>query len=371
MSLELHLGLLDRGRESTFAVGKLNAPVDKAYEIDNNRSASARAVRASAAALERYSELPGNLGRLQRRLATTNTVAGLADYIRGYEQMDYPGTRTLLDDAGGLPDIVHCHNLHGDYFDVRELARISRRVPVVLTLHDEWLMTGHCAATFGCERWRDGCGECPDLTSYPSIRRDATARNLRVKSEIYASSHLFVAAPSEWLLERARASRLAAGTEDWRHFPNAVDTSVFNPAGRDAARRTLELDERAAIMVFVAHRARSNPFKELGPVIEAASSVAQSRPGQSTLLVVIGDDGQDETRGNIEDSLRAIDHQSPEDSSMFQVSDLMLHSAKAEVTGLTVIEALACGTPVAATAVGGIPGSIMSLRRDSWLMAGR
>ena len=50
-------------------------------------------------------------------------------------------------------------------------------MPVALTLHDEWLLTGHCAYTLGCERWRIGCGRCPDLTIYPAIRRDSTAEN--------------------------------------------------------------------------------------------------------------------------------------------------------------------------------------------------
>src|SRR3546814_10331965 len=83
--------------------------------------------------------------------------------------------------------MLHCHNLHGGYFDLRELARFSKLLPVVLTLHDEWAYTGHCAYTFGCERWRSGCGQCPHLDVSPSIRRDASAANWTAKYDIYRS----------------------------------------------------------------------------------------------------------------------------------------------------------------------------------------
>src|SRR3546814_17530193 len=61
-----------------------------------------------------------------------------SDLFRGREPYDYVGTRWLLDRAPERPDILHCHNLHGGYFDLRELARFSKLLPVVLTLHDEW-----------------------------------------------------------------------------------------------------------------------------------------------------------------------------------------------------------------------------------------
>ncbi len=69
--------------------------------------------------------------------------------------------------------IVQCHNLHGGYFDLRALQWLSARVPTLLTLHDMWTLTGHCAHALGCDRWRTGCGRCPDLKLDPAIRADA------------------------------------------------------------------------------------------------------------------------------------------------------------------------------------------------------
>ena len=103
----------------------------------------------------------------------------------GFEDFRYPETWNVLDLVQPRPDIVHCHNLHGGYFDLRALPWLSRQVPLVLTLHDAWLLSGHCAHSFDCERWKIGCGRCPDLSIVPAIRRDATAFNWRRKQRLY------------------------------------------------------------------------------------------------------------------------------------------------------------------------------------------
>ena len=75
----------------------------------------------------------------------------------------------LPDFGGPAADVLHLHNLHGGYFDLRHLPRLSPRLPVVVTLHDTWLTSGHCAYTLECERWRDGLRRLP-APRHPSGR---------------------------------------------------------------------------------------------------------------------------------------------------------------------------------------------------------
>src|SRR5262245_6185339 len=97
--------------------------------------------------------------------------------LAGRESFSHPYTRLIPDMTGPRPDVLFCNNLHGGYFDLRELPRISRELPTVLRLADSWTFTGHCAVPGECGRWETGCGQCPDLATPPAIRRDATAYN--------------------------------------------------------------------------------------------------------------------------------------------------------------------------------------------------
>ena len=56
-------------------------------------------------------------------------------------------------------NVVHVH-AHINYL---ALPAMVRRKPVALTLHDMWPFTGHCGYSYGCERWKTGCGSCPHL----------------------------------------------------------------------------------------------------------------------------------------------------------------------------------------------------------------
>lgn len=104
------------------------------------------------------------LSRLAHVLADPGAMV---DGYRGVEDFRFPGTWQLLKLTTQPPDVVHCHNLHGDYFDLRAISMLSHQVPMILTLHDEWLLTGHCACTLGCERWKTGCGPVRILPSTP------------------------------------------------------------------------------------------------------------------------------------------------------------------------------------------------------------
>src|SRR4051812_28061250 len=92
--------------------------------------------------------------RMRPRPGRGATVADVAEVVasprkilrerRGLEDFEYPGTRRLLELTPTTPDVVNLHNLHGAYFDLRELPRLSRSVPLVTSLHDPWMFTGHC-----------------------------------------------------------------------------------------------------------------------------------------------------------------------------------------------------------------------------------
>jgi len=300
-------------------------------------------------------------GRLSRRVKLLAEPQALVDYFRGVENFHYPGTWHILGLPPHTPDVLHCHNLHGNYFYLRALPWLSQQVPTILTLHDAWLLSGHCAHSLDCDRWRIGCGECPDLTIYPAVRRDATAYNWQRKREIYQQSRLYVATPCRWLMQKVEASMLAPAIVEARVIPNGVDVNVFRPADRKRVRAFLGFPQDARILLFTANGIRTNVWKDYRVLRGAIERVAASMDGRRLLFVALGDDGATERASEAE--IRFVRYQTAPESvaSYYQAADLYIHAARADTFPNTVLEALACGTPVVATAIGGIPEQVKGL----------
>ena len=266
----------------------------------------------------------GGAGPRRRRALTNPGV--LFDTLRGREDFRFPASRRVLELAPEPPDVVHVHNLHGGYFDLRVLPELARRARLVATLHDAWLLTGHCAHPFESDGWLRGCGDCPHLDTYPALRRDGTAFNLARKRTIYEGLELTVVTPSRWLMDMAERSVLATAAVRRAVIPNGVDLGVFRPGDREPA--------AVPLVVFAAQGGPSNQFKDY-----ATLQAALQRLERPVELVALGDPPvpRDEVAGRL------------------RRADLYVHPSRADTFPTGVLEALACGTPVVASRVGGIP----------------
>ncbi len=348
--LDLYRACLARGMDARVVVGQKSTNDPRVLLLEHEKRWNPWA-RFWAEQCRRAGLRPGVARLLGRPLSAVRV-------LKGEEDFDFPGTQHLLSQISHPTDLLHLHNLHGAYFDLGALPFLSAKVPTVVTLHDEWMLTGHCAASMECGRWQTGCGSCPDLKRSPSVRRDATAFNWQRKRDIYEQSRLHVVTPSRALMAKVEKSMLAKAALSLSVIPHGINLSVFRVGGREEAREVLGLPKAAKILLFSAQGPLDNPYKDFRTLREALAIIGQDAAVHNLLLIALGKKAPPEQIGQV--VLRFVPYQEdPRTVARYcQASDIYVHASKAESWGLAITEAMACGLPVVASAVGGIPDQV-------------
>jgi glycosyltransferase involved in cell wall biosynthesis len=278
--------------------------------------------------------------------------------IRGLEEFEFPGSRQIDIDSF---DVIHCHILHGGYFDLQLLQRWSKRRPVVITLHDAWLLAGHCAHSFACERWLTGCLVCPDISIPIPLEHDNASRNWIRKKRIYEKSRLYVTAPCRWLLDKAERSTLRLGTRFFRQIGHGVDLTTFHARDRMACRADLGLPADTVIFLFAANGIRKNRWKDYGTLEQAMHKLGEMTLPTPVLFLALGETGKEEHFGPVQ--VRFVPYLESRETvaKYYAASNAYIHPARAETFPNAIMEAMASGVPVVASAVGGIPEQVCNL----------
>ena len=269
------------------------------------------------------------------------------------------------------PDVVHVHWTYGaSSVPLRWICELSRRMPVVWTMHDMWAVTGGCTNPQACERWRDGCGSCPQIAGEPGYEktmdfdRDVTAALLHRKRSAFAGTRLHGVMPSEWMLERIAASGALDG-DRLTVVRNVVDTVVFSPGDRGAARAELGVPPDGLAVLFVGKPGDATAYRGRHPVMLDALGRLREALGPTDasrlVLVVVGAGG-----GALCDRLEGVrclpvGSVGSEEamSRVFAASDVFLDTTQYDNFPAIVQESLSCGVPVVASAVGGIPEMVV------------
>jgi glycosyltransferase involved in cell wall biosynthesis len=349
-----------RGHNSWLAVGSKRSTQSEVIEISDGQNPTLWGSFCRAMG-ERLQHFEGKVPGIWRVAPFCENPRREIQLLFGIEDFNYPGTHKIVELPPQKPDILHCHNLHERYFDLRAFPRLSQEIPTMLTLHDAWLMSGHCAHSLDCDRWKIGCGHCPDLEIYPAIQRDATAHNWKRKRDIFAGSRFYVSTPSKWLMNKVEQSILAQAVVEARVIPNGVDTSLFTTGDRQKARAALGIPGNAKMLLFAAKGVRENKWKDYETMKNAIALIAERECTRETIFIALGEAGATERIGHTE--VRFVPYQNDTRTVVryYQAADLYLHAALADTFPNSVLEALACGTPVVATAVGGIPEQVKGL----------
>ena len=260
------------------------------------------------------------------------------------------------------PDIVHLHWTGGGYLPIQELRQLN--YPLVWTLRDMWAFTGGCHYSAGCERYEVGCGQCPQLRSHGD--GDLSRRMWRRRADEWRDVDLWLVPISRWLAECVRRSPL------FRHapievIPNGLDTHYFHPTEQQEAREIWRLKPDQRYILYGALGATRDPRKGFGHLAQALRRLAKDGWGDRAEVVVFGDIEPSEAPdlgltahyvGEVSDDRRL--------AALYASADVMVVPSLQEAFGKTLIEGMACGTPIVAFNHGG-PADIVSHRRTGYL----
>ncbi len=291
-------------------------------------------------------------------------IANLKFYFykrQGKEYFDFEGFEKIVEEI--KPNLIHAHVLHGDYFDLKFLSSISNTIPVIITMHDAWLLSGHCAHSFDCEKWKTGCGNCPDLTIRPSIKKDATAFNWKQKNEFYKDSKFIIITPCQWLMDKVDQSMMKTNLIFQRVIANGIDLNLFKPFDKSQIRLELDIPKNKKVVLFAANGIKNNIWKDF-ETLKIAIEIIDEITKQEILFLAIGEKSEDIFYENCKLEFIPFVYSENEIAKYFQAADIYVHAANADTFPTTILEALASGLPIVATSVGGIPEQVKGLKNS-------
>lgn len=262
------------------------------------------------------------------------------------------------------PDIVHIHWVGAGFLPIAAMQQF--RMPVVWTLRDMWGMTGGCHYTAGCERYLQGCGRCPQLRSE---REDDLSRWIWLRKQKYwRDANLWLVPISRWLGDCAQASPLL-GQYPIEVIPNGLDTALFRPVEQKAARQAWGLPQDRRIIVYGAINATRDARKGFRELLDALAILGERPDSKDLMLVVFGDlKPGDIPDYGVEQRYVGYLGNNAKLSLLYSAADVAVMPSLQEAFGKTLIEAMACSTPVVAFGHGG-PVDIISHKTDGYLAA--
>lgn len=250
-------------------------------------------------------------------------------------------------------DILNFHVIHSGFFNYLAIPKLTKSKPAVMTLHDMWAFTGHCAYSYDCDRWKMGCGRCPALDSSPTVRHDNTHLEWTFKNWVYQHSRLAIVAPSRWLVELAQQSMLCH--LPIYHIPYGIDTAVFKPQDQERCRDLLGIPKSKKVLMYSAANL-GDRRKGMDLLCQALQRLPDSLKAEIVLLVM------GSRHNSIEQelsefqviSLGYVEYE-PIKAIAYSAADLFIFPTRADNLPLVLQESLACGTPIVSFKVGGVP----------------
>jgi glycosyltransferase involved in cell wall biosynthesis len=296
--------------------------------------------------------------RFKRRRRAKQIERDFAPYQKtlppDFEWFGDDRTETGYDLIRQLPpcDLINLHWVSGLVDYELFFPKLPPNIPLVWRLADMGALTGGCHYDNGCGKFTANCGACPVLGSKDEndLSRQVWTRRHRALASI-PDTRMTLVATSRWIAGESRRSSLLSRFPVVV-IPNSVETEVFVPADKNTSRDRFNIPRERTVILFIADSV-DNKRKGFDHLVKALSGIT-GRP--DLLLVSIGNTKPDVPGLPLIHLGRITDDSAL--AAAYAAADSFVIPSIQESFGQTVIESMACGTPVVGFDTGGIPDMV-------------
>ena len=261
-------------------------------------------------------------------------------------------TRQLIAEIQRIqPDIIHIHNIHGYFLNYRILFEYlsNANIPVIWTVHDCWLYTGHCYyySYVGCDKWKSQCEQCPQRRDFPtSWWVDRSQQNFGDKKKAFTSipKELLTIVPvSEWIHGEMKQSFLK--DYPYQVIHNGINLENFQVYPADEVKKRYGLEGKRILLGVASiwmEEKGWNDFMQLAGMLN---------PDEIIVLVGVKEEQKKGLPATIvpisrTDNLKQL-------AELYAAAEALVNPTWQDNYPTVNLEAIACGTPVVTYRTGG------------------
>jgi glycosyltransferase involved in cell wall biosynthesis len=259
-------------------------------------------------------------------------------------------------------DLIHLHWINHGFLRPKDLAALEELdKPIVWTFHDSNAFTGGCHVRYSCENFHNQCGFCPLLKI--SGKNDISHRNWLSKKKGYQNLGFHIVAPSKWMAKSIKFSSLM-GAREVAVIPNTIETAIFKPYVKVEAKKLLNIKPEKFVLMSGFMPSKNDKHKGTSYLIDALNDLA-NRPGiikENIELLIFGNkENAEMPEFPFKTTFLGTISNDTHLAKCYSAADAFITPSLEDNLPNTVMESLACATPVVAFKTGGIPDMVEHL----------
>ncbi|MCP4613452.1 MAG: glycosyltransferase [Planctomycetes bacterium] len=259
------------------------------------------------------------------------------------------------------PDVINIHWTHGRFFiPFNILSELGKRLSVAMTLHDMWALTGGCFYSYECDKYLTGCKVCPQRKTLGTLHGSSMI-SWYLKKRLYGNiKKLTFVTASKWLTALTKKSPLTKHIDTFT-IPYAVDMNIMCPMDKTLARNLLGLPPDSKV-IFTFAKGNKRKGEDLFEKALLRYHQSISLTPKNLSLLIVGDNSFSWNLRKLPEGIKVFPLGTVQSRRMlalcYNAADVFVLPTRADNYPYSVLESLACGTPVLSSKVGGVPEQI-------------